>query len=313
MKFKTIYILFNVVILLSFGFIFVMPLVLLGSDYFALFISKNWIAGMLFLLTLIIINGYFIWNWKLFRLLENEDWRGLIHLLEHRVYQQGRHHKATIKMLINAYVVTSSVGEISALEAYLREKKPSLLGRFALQFGIPYLLKMRDEPKAAETYFGAAAERSDTPHRDWLRWSYASSLLLERQFDAAKVILLELLDSKLDPVLELLTVHGLSFFTGVDLELAQRVEGQRRHLAQRFTSEQWDRRIESNSKHIQIVLFNGIIRDAKRWLFDQPGVGGAGEGAGAEQAADRAEVDPTEEAVSPPDLDSDSDPEKTIN
>jgi len=305
MKFKTIYILFNAVILLSFGFIFVMPLLLLGSDYFALFVSKNWIAGVLFLLTLIIINGYFIWNWKLFRLLEDEDWRGLIHLLEHRVYQQGRCRKAAIKMLINAYVVTSSVEKISTLEAYLRENKPSLLPSFALQFGIPYLLKMRDEPKAAETYFGAAAERSDPPYRDWLRWSYASSLLLQRQFEAAKVILLELLDSKLEPVLELLTVHGLSFFAGVDPELAGRMEEERRRLAERFTPEQWDRRIESNSKHIQIVLFNGIIRDAKRWLFEQP----AGVSAGAGRAADRAESP----AASPADPDSDPDSEKTIN
>jgi len=303
MKFKTIYILFNAVILLSFGFIFLMPLLLLGSDYFALFVSKNWIAGALFLLTLIIINGYFLWNWKLFRLLESEDWRGLIHLLEQRVFQKGRCRKATIKMLINAYVVTSGVDKISALESYLREKKPALLRTYALQFGIPYLLKMKDEPKAAESYFGRAAERADAPHRDWLRWSYASSLLLERQFDAAKVTLLELLDSKLDPVLELLALHGLSFFTGVDTQLAERVETERRRLARRFTSEQWDKRIESNSRHIQIVLFNGIIRDAKRWLFEQP-ADGAAEVTG--EVANRAE-EREGPASGPPDT------EKTIN
>jgi hypothetical protein len=309
MKFKTIYILFNAVILLSFGFIFLMPLVLLGGDYFALFVSKNWIAGVLFLLTLIIINGYFLWNWKLFRLLENEDWHGLIHLLEHRVFEQGRCRKAAIKMLINAYVVTSNVEKISNLETHLQERKPSLLRTFALQFGIPYLLKMRDDPKAAEAYFGVAAERADTPHRDWLRWSYASSLLLERQFEAAKVTLLELLDSKLDPVLELLTVHGLSFFTAMDPKLAERVEGKRRDLAARFTPGQWVKRIESNSRHIQIVLFNGIIRDAKRWLFEQPvGAGQAG------HIAESAAMDAGESApASPSDLDSDPDTEKTIN
>jgi hypothetical protein len=270
MKFKTIYILFNAVILLSFGFIFLMPLLLLGSDYFSLFLSKNWIAGTLFLLTLIIINGYFLWNWKLFRLLEREDWRGLIQLLEQRVYQKGRSGKSIIKMLINAYVVTSSIEKISTLEAHLRDKNPALLRRYALQFGIPYLLKMRDEPKTAETYFGRAAERKDVSHRGWLRWSYASALLMERQYDAAKVTLLELLDTKLDPVLELLTVHGLSFFAEGDAALAERVENERRRLAGVFTPEQWDRKIESNSRHIQIVLFNRIIHDAKRWLFDQP-------------------------------------------
>jgi len=311
MKFKTIYILFNAVILLSFGFIFLVPLLLLGSNYFTLFVSKNWIAGALFLLTLIIINGYFLWNWKLFRLLESEDWRGLIHLLEQRVYQKGRCGKSTIKMLINAYVVTSSVDKISALESHLREKKPALLRTYTLQFGIPYLLKMKDEPKAAESYFGRAAEGVDMPHRDWLRWSYASALLLERQFDAAKVTLLELLDSKLDPVLELLTVHGLSYFTGVDPQLAERVESERRRLAERLTPEQWDKRIESNSRHIQIVLFNGIIRDAKRWLFEQP-AGGAADATGevalpADEPDAQAENPAEDPEEGPPD------PEKTIN
>jgi len=269
MKFKTIYILFNAVILISFGFIFLMPLLLLGSDYFTLFVSKNWIAGVLFLFTLIIINGYFLGNWKLFRLLENEDWHGLIRLLEQRAYQKGRMRRGSIKMLINAYVVTSSVDKISGLESLLREKKPTLLKTYALQFGIPYLLKMKDDPKSAETYFGRAAELKSVPHRDWLRWSYASSLLLQRQFEAAKVTLLDLLDSDPDLVLELLTVHGLSFFANLDPELAKRVEVERKRLAGRFTAEQWDKKIESNSRHIQIVLFNGIIRDAKQWLFDQ--------------------------------------------
>jgi len=308
MKFKTIYILFNAVILLSFGFIFLMPLLLLGSDYFALFVSKNWIAGVLFLLTLIIINGYFLWNWKLFRLLESEDWRGLIHLLEYRVFQKGRCRKATVKMLINAYVVTSNVDKISALESHLRDKKPALLRTFALQFGIPYLLTMKDEPKAAETYFGRAAEGTNVPHRDWLRWSYASALLLERQFDAAKVTLQELLDSKIDPVLQLLAVHSLSFFAGTDPRLAERVEEDRKALAQRFTSAQWDRRIESNSKHIQIVLFNGIIRDAKTWLFEQPATAGKVAAPAAGRAADGAGLPPEESEAS-----SDPDEEKTIN
>jgi len=290
MKFKTIYILFNAVILLSFGFIFLMPLLLLGSDYFTLFVSKNWIAGALFLVTLIIINGYFLGNWKLFRLLEKEDWHGLIRLLEQRVYQKGRMRRGSIKMLINAYVVTSGVNKISELESYLRENKPPLLKTYALQFGIPYLLKMKDDPKSAETYFGRAAELENVPHRNWLRWSYASSLLLQRHFEAAKVTLLELLDSDADLVLELLTVHGLSFFASMDAEVAIRVEAERKRLAGRYTPEQWDKKIESNSRHIQIVLFNGIIRDAKQWLFDRSAEGPTG---GAAETPEGPPEDPS--------------------
>jgi len=298
MKFKTIYILFNAVIVLSFAFIFLMPLLLLGGDYFELFVSKNWIAGALFLLTLIIINGYFLGNWKLFRLLESEDWHGLILFLENRIFRKGRIRRGTIKMLINAYVVTSGVEKISELEGHLRQRRPKLLKTYALQFGIPYLLKMKDDPKPAETYFGRAADSGDAAHRDWLRWSYASCLLLQRQFEAAKVILLELLDSGLDPVLELLTVHGLSFFTGVDPQLARRVEEDRARLFHRYNSEQWDRKIESNSRHIQIVLFNGIIRDAKEWLFGESSGGASSPTAASTDGSDASTIQPSREESS---------------
>ena len=82
MKFKTIFIIFNVVIVFSFLFIFFMPLFLLGGDYFVDFFFNNWFIGILFVITLFIFNFYFLQNWQLFRLLENEDWNKLIEFLE---------------------------------------------------------------------------------------------------------------------------------------------------------------------------------------------------------------------------------------
>jgi hypothetical protein len=97
----------------------------------------------------------------------------------------------------------------------------------------------------------------------------------------------------------------------MDPQLAERVETERQRLAQRFTAEQWDKRIESNSKHIQIVLFNGIIRDAKRWLYEQPAAS-ATEMAAA--MAGGSELPAEEPEAQPGDSDSDpSDSEKTLN
>jgi hypothetical protein len=272
MKFKTIYILFNAVIVLSFCFIFLMPLILLGSDYFKVFLSKNWIAGVLFLVTLIIINGYFLTNWKLFRLLEKEDWHALIGYLEEKVYQKGKQRRSYIKMLINAYLVTSKVEKIAALETHLREQESQLLKTFALQLGIPYLLAK--DPEAAEKYFGRCGEEPGVHHRGWLRWNYAFALMQQKAFDAAQVTLFDLLASDKDPVLILLTVYMLSSVVPLDSEERSRVEDKRRELAERYNPQQWNKKIESSGRHIQMVLLTPIIREARDWLFSKSGAGG---------------------------------------
>ncbi len=69
MKFKTIFILFNAVIIFSFLIIYFMPLMMLGWEYATVFWSKNWFLPLLFAGVLALLNTYFISNWKLFSLL----------------------------------------------------------------------------------------------------------------------------------------------------------------------------------------------------------------------------------------------------
>jgi len=73
-RFRLIVLIFNIVIVLSFLFVFLFPLLLLGPSYFSLFISHNWVAGLLFLAALAAVNLYFAVNGRLFGLLEKEDW-----------------------------------------------------------------------------------------------------------------------------------------------------------------------------------------------------------------------------------------------
>jgi hypothetical protein len=265
MRFKTIYILFNAVIVLSFAFIFLMPLVMLGRDYFSVFVSRNWIAGGLFVATLLFINVYFLYNWRLFRLLEKEDWKGLTEYLENRVYRRNALRRGYIRMLLNAYLVTSNLDKITALEEHLGAKRSRLLKEFALQFGIPHLLK--NNPQEAEVYFGRFLEERGVRHREWLRWNYGFSLLQQRQLPAARQTLLQLLERKPEPVLRLLTLYLLSSFSGSEPELEKRVEKERQVLAARYTAQQWDRKVEASGRHIQMILLSPIIHEARQWLL----------------------------------------------
>jgi tetratricopeptide (TPR) repeat protein len=262
LKFKTLYILFNAVIVAAFLIIFLLPLALLGVDYFRLFAQKNWIAGALFLATLIIINGYFALNWKLFRLLEREDWPALIRHLEDTIYRRGRLAKSSCRLLLNAYLITGKTEPIAALEARVRRDRPGLLPALALPFGLPYLL--RGDPQAAADYFGPLAAQEGVADRGWLRWNYAFSLMqLKRQEEAGEE-LQKLLRSAPATELRLLSLYMLAASTSP--ELRDEAEKGRAELAGQFTPEQWRRRLEGGGGNPQVTLLAPILREAREWL-----------------------------------------------
>jgi hypothetical protein len=268
LKFKTLYILFNAVIVVAFLFIFLMPLALLGVDYFRLFAQKNWLAGLLFLVTLVIINGYFALNWKLFRLLEREDWPALIRHLEQALNRRGRLGRSSCRLLLNAYLITGRTEPIAALEARVRRDRPALLPALALPFGLPYLL--RGDPQAAADYFGPLAGRKGVADRGWIRWNYAFSLMqLKRQEEAGRE-LQGLLAEGPAPELRLLSLYML--VACPDAELRAEAERGRQELAGRLTPEQWRRRLEGGGGNPQVTLLAPILREAREWLLgEQPG------------------------------------------
>jgi hypothetical protein len=204
MKFKVIFIVFNLVIVFSFAFIFFLPLLLLGQEYFSLSFKQNLIPALLFAFTFIIINSYFLSNWKLFNLLEAENWPQLIKFLEEEIFTRNRVRGAYIKMLINAYLFSSAIEKIATLEARVAEKKPLLINRYAIHFGIPYLLKR--PPGEAENYFSRLISAPKVQSRVWVEWNYAFSLMQQHKFSDSKEILMALAASRKDHLVLLLTM-----------------------------------------------------------------------------------------------------------
>jgi hypothetical protein len=265
MKFRTIFILFNAVIVIAFLFVFLLPLILLGPEYFRIFLQKNWIAAGLFVASLIIINGYFFYNRKMFRLLEREDWPELASLLEDSIYRKGRLRRASCRMLLHAYLITANTGPINELEARVRRDRPALLKPLALLFGLPYLL--RGEPEAAEAYFGPLASQAGVADRPWIRWNYAFSLMQLKKYDRAKEELLALLANRTEPALRLLTVYLLDSYAKTHPEVAGPVERGREELARHWSAEQWRRKLENAGGNPEISLLSPILREGREWLF----------------------------------------------
>ena len=275
MKFKTLYVLFNAVIVAAFLFIFLLPLAMLGPDYFRQFAQKNWIAALLFLATLININGYFAYNWKLFRLLEREDWPGLIRLLEDSIYRRGRLTKGSCRLLLNAYLITSNSEAIAALEARVRRDKPAVIRALALPFGLPYLLRREPEKESADAaagYFGPLVREPGVADRGWLRWNYAFSLMRLKRYDEARAQLEALLEARPRPELRLLGLYMLESFAEGDPQLRERLERGRQELRRRHPQMQWRKRLEAGGNP-QVTLLAPVLREARDWLFSDRAAG----------------------------------------
>ncbi len=267
MKFKIIFILFNIVILVSFLVIYFMPLIMLGSDYTRVFWGRNWGLPVLFVTIIGLLNAYFMFNWKLFTMLEREDWPGLIAYLERRLYARKVINTQHVRILVNAYLVRSDLGAIEKLETFMKEKKPRVLPRFALVFGIPYLLRNDSDEMGA--YFSRFI---DIKGRDgcWIRWNYGFSLILQGKKEEAQNILVSVCGEKTDPVLNLLAVYLLDSLHLDDRGVATLVEESRGRLRKRYTPALWAKEVERARNNIQVVILSKLVEEATDWLHGEP-------------------------------------------
>ncbi len=267
MKFKIIFAIFNAIIIFSFLFIFLMPFFILGWDYTQVFWSKNWFLGIIFVAVMAVLNGYFISNWKLFGFLEREDWDGLIKHLEARTRYRNIFRRNEIKILINTYVVKSNTDGILELERQIRKKKPALLPRFAVQFGVPHLLK--NDPVDMEIFFGEMRNQNNCADRSWIDWDYAFSLMLQQKTDEAKNLLRELAGKPTEPVLQALTLYLLDAYAANDAEVTNVITEGREKLKSRRTYLRWHEEVEKSKGNLQVLVLAKLVQDATEWLYPE--------------------------------------------
>ncbi len=262
MKFKVIFILFNVVILFSFLIIFFMPLAVLGWEYTKEFWADNWYLPLVFFLIMGVLNVYFIQNWRLFSLLEREEWGGIIGYVLGRL-ETGRIRRQEIRMAINAALISSRLNVITKIEELLRDKRPAAMPSFALSLGIPYLLN--NDPPGAENYFREFLEIRGED-RPWIVWCYGFSLLLQRKLEEAKIQFLSLGGEK-SPILNLLTAYMLDTCAVQDDEAKRHQTALAAELRSRYTRTEFLKILEKARTSVHIVVLGKVLDEAVEWLY----------------------------------------------
>jgi hypothetical protein len=271
MKFRTIFILFNVVILTSFLFVFFLPIFLLGLGSWEGFWRANWYLALIFVALIFGLNAFFLINRRTFLLVEKEDWSELSAHLVARMFPKSRFSSSRVRLLVNAYLLQSDIEGIERLEAELSSKRPELLRRNALLFGVTRLLRNRSE--AAEAFFRPYLDCKDVESLAWLRFDYGFSLVLQKRLSEALPFLDEGASAR-DPVLCLVSAYLLGSVGAAssDLEsdrraVSARADAARDRIRRRYTSAKWMKEVEGSKSEVHIVILSKLIDDAGHWLF----------------------------------------------
>lgn len=267
MKFKTIFILFNAVIIVSFLIIYFMPLFMLGWEYTSVFWSKNWYLPVIFIAVIGSLNTYFIINWKLFRYLETEDWDKLKSYLEKQIFENKRVRPQYIRVLVNAYLVKSEMESIKKLDTHLKSAHPKIRMAYPMLLSIPYVLS--NDSAAMKTHFKEFLGELSGRDLDWVKWGYAFASFLGEEKDNAKYMLLEITSQRKDKILNLLTAYILDAFRNLDQQVVPVVDTIIKELRTDYTRATWEREIEKAKNEIFIVILTRIIIEATEWLFKQ--------------------------------------------
>jgi len=269
MKFKALLVTFNIVLILSFITIFLLPLFLLDGTFMVEFWRKNWFFSVIFLVVILAVNGIFISQWKMLSCLENEDWPALSQYLENEVFTLKRYNPRRIRLLCDALLLLGDFATIRRLEAVIREKRPAMLAGLSVRLSSAAMLS-----GDYEYMFSIADRPSGTsgPDDDWRDFLAGFALHLGRKFQLAADRFEPLALRARDPLVAALSAYLAGEVLAGNLPgrkvslSAVASEARSRVLAQ-CSRKKWDERVETAKGEMHAVILGKLIDEAAAWLY----------------------------------------------
>ena len=265
MKFKSIFILFNVILLFSFILLLFMPLLMMGSDFALALYRQAWYFYVILLLVFLGLNGYFLVNRKTYTLLEEERWRDLTDHLSREILVRSRGRRGlrlnrhNLGIFISGCMLTSQMDELEALNRFLREHQPRMHRRFLLPLGYPYLLA--ENPVKMEEHYGTSLQSRVSG--DWPRWFYGFSLTLQGKMEPARESLRSLFSSK-DLILRLLSLY-LFTLTGISEEEGEAIREPKEALSRVLTPPLLER-LKRQGDPLLFLVLSDLLDKSYQWL-----------------------------------------------
>jgi hypothetical protein len=281
LKFQSIFILFNILLLIFLAIIILSPTLFLrnystiaadqGFSLFSLFWRSSWVLMLILACIMAGFDVFYLRNRKLYALLEKEDWPALVTYLEDRVIRQGKYTPRLVRLLANTYLVLSDSPAVMSLENKATMAKPSLVDENALIFGTARVLG-RDFAGAVR-FFEARQNSVKPGQRQWVCWYFGLSLFLSRQYDKAAEEFSRLAEASNDGIITGLSAYFLSAINKksspekADSINEAATKGRERVLKALPTYKNWVKEIGKVNSEIHIAALSKHTEEAGKWLY----------------------------------------------
>jgi hypothetical protein len=267
LKFKLVFAVFNIVLLIFLFLVCFMPFFAFGSGAASYFRRSVWPLALFLVAILAALDAYYLLNRRLFSLLEREDWPALSAYLEEQVLRKGRYSRRLVKLLATTYLVMSDIPAAVGLENRLAIAKPALVERNLLLFGAARILGK--DYAGAVRFFSSRAGRGG----DWLNCYYGFALLLDRKLKEAAEQFRPLAAGSADVL-----VSGLAAWfladplrgrTG-DSYAAMAEKGRLRVRQSLKNRAAWDAELGKLETEVHVAVLRKYLVEAGDWIFGSP-------------------------------------------
>ena len=276
MKFKYLTIAFSIIIVFILLMAFLLPSLITAPGTDLRRSSPSAYAGFwhiflfLFIFMALVLAGFaafYILNYRLFSLLEREDWPALAFYLEQELFDKKRYSVRKVQLLASAYMVVSDYHSVLNLESKAILAKPVTVSKNALIFGAARVLN--GNYKEAAAFYRKYMEKDG-----WARWYYGFSGLLSGLNSQAESEFTALAESSANNI-----ITGLSaYFLDNNLiksslkpdECRSAAENGRSRVTKKIKNAAgWKKEVKKTASEIHIAIIRKYVEETGKWLFNQ--------------------------------------------
>ena len=270
MKFKHLIIVFSIIIIFIVLITALLPLLTAGPGFAVNFRFFTLPLMIVMILLLVSLSIFFLLNYRLFSLLEREDWPALSYYLEEKIFVKGRYNSRKVRILAGSYLVISDYPSVLKLESKAQIAKPSVIHKNALIFGSARVLSGNHKDAAA--FFKSYLDKGKVKNRQWIHWYYGFSLLLGGNFNMAEPEFMSLAVSSPDPLITGLSAYflhsSLAKYSLKPEECRLVAQNGRSRIVKALVNEyNWKKEADKMGTEIHVSIVRKYIDEAGEWLF----------------------------------------------
>jgi hypothetical protein len=221
------------------------------------------------ILSVIGLSIFIFYNYRLFSLLEREDWPALAYYLEQQLFVKGRYSVRNVRILASSYLVISDYNSVFKLENKAFIAKPAFIEKNVLIFGAARVLGGNYTEAAA--FFKTHLQKRRVKD-DWVHWYCGFSNLLSSDFTQAEPEFSSLAVSSRNPIITGLSVYFLFnslLKNSLNPETCRTVSenGRKRVIKAIKNAGNWKKKINKVENEIHVAIIRKYVQEAGKWLF----------------------------------------------